>query len=215
MITAKKRGMAMTKKYVLAAINISIAVIAIVFFILGLLQVQLYTPIKTILIIIGLLLTTIFSIYSYFNKNIKIYNIGIFITFLLNIILIYNVIDLNTKYSYLTNIINPQYQYVKYDVYVQKKNVIYSDINKLDGKKIGTLQENSQNISNYINTVINIECKSYETINDLSYAIENGEIQSFILTEEQYNNINEEETDIKNKIRNIYTTKIKETKEND
>lgn len=202
----------MTKKYILAALNISIIVLTTILYIIGILQIQLYKPVKTTLLIVGLIGIILFSIYSYFHKNIKIYNIGIFITFLINMVLIYNIVDLNKKYSFLTNIVNPQYQYIKYDIYVQKKNVVYSDIKKLDGKKIGALEENQQNISEYLNTITNIECKSYETIEDLSYAIENGEIQSLILTEEQYNNIDEQETDIKNKIRTIYTIKIKETK---
>lgn len=197
----------MTKKYILASLNIIIFIIFLILLSIGLWQIKIFSNIKTILIIIGLIITLAISIYLYFNKKIKLYNIGIFITFLLNIILLYNIIDLNYKYNYLSNTINQKYQYLEYNIYVQKKNVIYSNIKKLNNKKIGTL-DNNKNISQYLNKIINIECIEYNTIEELTYAIENGEIQSFIINEEEYNNIPEDNS-IKDKVRIIYTTKIK------
>ncbi len=197
----------MTKKYILASLNIIIFIIFLILLSIGLWQIKIFSNIKTILIIIGLIITLAISIYLYFNKKIKLYNIGIFITFLLNIILLYNIIDLNYKYNYLSNTINQKYQYLEYNIYVQKKNVIYSNIKKLNNKKIGTLN-NNKNISQYLNKIINIECIEYNTIEELTYAIENGEIQSFIINEEEYNNIPEDNS-IKDKVRIIYTSKIK------
>lgn len=197
----------MTKKYILASLNIIIFIIFLILLSIGLWQIKIFSNIKTILIIIGLIITLAISIYLYFNKKIKLYNIGIFITFLLNIILLYNIIDLNYKYNYLSNTINQKYQYLEYNIYVQKKNVIYSDIKKLNNKKIGTLN-NNKNISQYLNKIINIKCIEYNTIEELTYAIENGEIQSFIINEEEYNNIPKDNS-IKDKVRIIYTTKIK------
>ena len=197
----------MTKKYILASLNIIIFIIFLILLSIGLWQIKIFSNIKTILIIIGLIITLAISIYLYFNKKIKLYNIGIFITFLLNIILLYNIIDLNYKYNYLSNTTNQKYQYLEYNIYVQKKNVIYSNIKKLNNKKIGTL-DNNKNISQYLNKIINIECIEYNTIEELTYAIENGEIQSFIINEEEYNNIPEDNS-IKDKVRIIYTTKIK------
>lgn len=197
----------MTKKYILASLNIIIFIIFLVLLSIGLWQIKIFSNIKTILIIIGLIITLAISIYLYFNKKIKLYNIGIFITFLLNIILLYNIIDLNYKYNYLSNTTNQKYQYLEYNIYVQKKNVIYSNIKKLNNKKIGTLN-NNKNISQYLNKIINIECIEYNTIEELTYAIENGEIQSFIINEEEYNNIPEDNS-IKDKVRIIYTSKIK------
>ncbi len=197
----------MTKKYILASLNIIIFIIFLILLSIGLWQIKIFSNIKTILIIIGLIITLAISIYLYFNKKIKLYNIGIFITFLLNIILLYNIIDLNYKYSYLSNTTNQKYQYLEYNIYVQKKNVIYSNIKKLNNKKIGTL-DNNKNISQYLNKIINIECIEYNTIEELTYAIENGEIQSFIINEEEYNNIPEDNS-IKDKVRIIFTTKIK------
>ncbi len=197
----------MTKKYILASLNIIIFIIFLILLSIGLWQIKIFSNIKTILIIIGLIITLAISIYLYFNKKIKLYNIGIFITFLLNIILLYNIVDLNYKYNYLSNTINQKYQYLEYNIYVQKKNVIYSNIKKLNNKKIGTL-DNNKNISQYLNKIINIECIEYNTIEELTYAIENGEIQSFIINEEEYNNIPEDNS-IKDKVRIIYTSKIK------
>lgn len=197
----------MTKKYILASLNIIIFIIFLILLSIGLWQIKIFSNIKTILIIIGLIITLAISVYLYFNKKIKLYNIGIFITFLLNIILLYNIIDLNYKYNYLSNTTNQKYQYLEYNIYVQKKNVIYSNIKKLNNKKIGTLN-NNKNISQYLNKIINIECIEYNTIEELTYAIENGEIQSFIINEEEYNNIPKDNS-IKDKVRIIYTTKIK------
>lgn len=197
----------MTKKYILASLNIIIFIIFLILLSIGLWQIKIFSNIKTILIIISLIITLAISIYLYFNKKIKLYNIGIFITFLLNIILLYNIIDLNYKYNYLSNTTNQKYQYLEYNIYVQKKNVIYSNIKKLNNKKIGTLN-NNKNISQYLNKIINIECIEYNTIEELTYAIENGEIQSFIINEEEYNNIPEDNS-IKDKVRIIYTSKIK------
>lgn len=197
----------MTKKYILASLNIIIFIIFLILLSIGLWQIKIFSNIKTILIIIGLIITLAISIYLYFNKKIKLYNIGIFITFLLNIILLYNIVDLNYKYNYLSNTTNQKYQYLEYNIYVQKKNVIYSNIKKLNNKKIGTL-DNNKNISQYLNKIINIECIEYNTIEELTYAIENGEIQSFIINEEEYNNIPEDNS-IKDKVRIIFNTKIK------
>ena len=157
----------MIKKYILASLNIIIFFISLIIYIIGLLYIKPFTSLKSIIIIISLTAIFISSIILYFNKKIKLYNIGIFITFLLNIILIYNIIDLNIKYSYINNLFTNKYEYIEYTIYVQKKNVIYSDISKLNNKKIGTIS-NNKNINAYLNNIINIECINYDNIGSLT-----------------------------------------------
>lgn len=200
----------MIKKYILASLNIIIFFISLIIYIIGLLYIKPFTSLKSIIIIISLTAIFISSIILYFNKKIKLYNIGIFITFLLNIILIYNIIDLNIKYSYINNLFTNKYEYIEYTIYVQKKNVIYSDISKLNNKKIGTIS-NNKNINAYLNNIINIECINYDNIDDLTYAIENGIVQSIILNKKEYESIPDNKA-IKHKTRDIYTSKIKYNK---
>lgn len=200
----------MIKKYILASLNIIIFFISLIIYIIGLLYIKPFTSLKSIIIIISLTAIFISSIILYFNKKIKLYNIGIFITFLLNMILIYNIIDLNIKYSYINNLFTNKYEYIEYTIYVQKKNVIYSDISKLNNKKIGTIS-NNKNINAYLNNIINIECINYDNIDDLTYAIENGIVQSVILNKKEYESIPDNKA-IKHKTRDIYTSKIKYNK---
>jgi len=201
----------LTKKYILSSLSISLNIIFTILLTIGLIEIKPYSNIKIFFIILLIITSIILSIITYLNKNIKIYNAGIFITLLLNIILVYNVIDLNIKYDYIRNLHNQDYEYVTYNIYVQKKNVYYSNIDKLDGKKIGTLS-NKDNICPYLNNVINIKCQNYQNADELQYAIENGEIQSIILTEEEYSNLSNDSNNLETKIRNIYSTKIKEAK---
>lgn len=201
----------MKKKYILASINICLMIILSMLFIYGIIKINLYSLPKSILIIISLIIIPFFSIIAFLSKRKDIYNTGIFLTFLLNVILMHNVTNLNMTYNYITNSVTHKYRYTTYDVYVQKKTTIYSDIEKLNGKKIGMLTQNNQNISSYLKNIIDLECISYANIEDLTSAIENGEVQSFILTKEEYQIIEEKDLEIKDKVRIIYTSKIKET----
>ena len=89
------------------------------------------------------------------------------------------------------------------------KNTKYSNLTKLNGKKIGMLEENSQNIILYLDKISNIEYKTYQTSDELISAFTNGEIQSIIINTEEYKNLNNNDN-IKSKIVSIYTNKIKE-----
>ena len=122
---------------------------------------------------------------------------------------IYNIYSLNNEYKYIENIINNDYKYVTYNIYVQKKNTSYNELEKLSGKKIGLLT-NKNNISYHLNQKTSIECIKYKTIEELALSLENGEIQSIILTESEYQLL-EKYTDLSNKTRIIYTNKIIDT----
>lgn len=201
----------MIKQYILASLNILIFLIATFIYSLGLFTIGINENTKSISITILLALLLILSIKLYFSKKTTLYNIGTFLTFILNVTLIYNIYNLNNEYKYIENLFNKQYQYTTYNVYVLKSTPTYNNLQSLSNKKIGSLNNNTTNIKEYLKENSNIEYIQYNSIYELEYAIQNGEIQSIILSQKQYDNLNKEKTDIKKEIRSIYQTKIKNT----
>mgnify|MGYP001043138853 CR=1 FL=1 len=201
----------MTKKYVLASISINLTIILSIFLIIGVFKIELLSNIKIIFTLLFLILLVIFSIISYLCKNKNIYNIGIFVNLIINIILIYNTVNLNIKYDYILNLFNKEYKYITYNVYVQKRTPIYNNLNKLENQKIGMLSKNQDNIKNYLDKIISIEYISYQNTDEIANAIDNGEIQCFILTDDDFLKIDNDKINIKNRVRKIYTNKIKDT----
>ncbi len=199
----------MKKKFILNAILINICILSSIILFTGLILIKNLSNLRIISIFIIYLIITVLIIYCYLNKKNLIYNIGIIITIIITIISFYNINNLNKTYSYLENIFYKEYKYNTYDVYVNKKNTKYSNLTKLNGKKIGMLEENSQNIILYLDKISNIEYKTYQTSDELISAFTNGEIQSIIINTEEYKNLNNNDN-IKSKIVSIYTNKIKE-----
>lgn len=202
----------MIKKYILASLNIYLLIITSLIYILGLITINIYPTSTNYIVTILLAIATTVTLVCYLNKKKSIYNLGIILTFIFNTITIYNIIELNTNYEYLNNIVTNKYEYKTYDVYVQKKNTKYNEIEKLSNKKIGMLKDNSTNICLLLNKKIEIECKYYDNLEELQNAIQNGEIQSFILSDNQKSKLQKSNLDIKNQTRIIYSTKIKDTK---
>lgn len=200
----------MTKKYILSSLNIYLLIISTIIYIIGLYTIGIYSTSQTILYTIISIILIIISFLCYINKLSLIYNGGVLITLLLNIVFFYNINNLNENYEYITNIVTKKYSYETYNVYVRKKNTKYSEIESLSNKKIGALNNNSQNTCLYIENLINIECISYDSIENIEKAINEGEIQSFILEEKAYKKLNNN-LDIKKQTRPIYQTKIKDT----
>ena len=198
----------MAKKYTLAAILINIFTICFFLLLIGLINTQNINIIYIILIIISFIVTLFLIIKSYLSIKNSIYNIGIFYTILSIIILIYNISELNNKYSYIENIFKNEYTYPTYNIYVRKKNTMYNDISKLNGKKIGLLNENEEYVKEYLDQIGNINYSEYNTVDELVYAINNGEIQSFIISNDLNNY---KKNDIKEKMRVIYSNKIKKS----
>jgi len=99
----------MTKKYILGAINFSIFLCLITLLIIGLLTVGIYSTKINILIILILICLLIILLFLYLAKDYKKYNTGVFITLILNIIFVFQILDLNNTYSYITNICNKKY----------------------------------------------------------------------------------------------------------
>lgn len=201
----------MKRKYILEALNINISIISSLILVIGIITIKFLTPIKTIFIIFLLISIVSFTIFAYLSKKKNLYNTGAFLSFLLNIIIIYNIISLNNQYNYIENLITKEYKYSTYNIYVQKKTPTYNNINKLNGKKIGMLKNNNQNVKEYLNNKVEINYKIYDSLPEIINALEQGEIQSFIIDESTYNNQNVE-SNYKNKTRIISSDQIKNTK---
>ena len=195
----------MTKKYILGALNICILIALIIFTIIGILSIGLFTKLNNIMLISALSVLVIILLSLYFSKKYKKYNVGVFITLLLNIILTFNIISLNREYGFIENLVHKNYNYVTYNLYVKKSNTTYNTIYKLENKKIGLLNDNEDNIKSKINKKIKVEYKIYYSIDELQEGIQNGEIQAFVID----SNIKKEDLKINNKLRIIYSNKIK------
>ena len=199
----------MVKKYILSSISIMTLIYLQLILIFGISYIELLPKNKIILISITSIVLVLISLKLYFGKTAKIYNIGVILTILLNIITINYIHNLNTEYNYIENKITNDYKYVNYNIYVQKKNTIYSDINKLSGKKIGVLT-NKENISIHLNNKTDIECIKYKSIEEINTAISKGEIQSFIISDQE-KELLKQCPELNNKTRIIYQNKIKDT----
>lgn len=199
----------MLKKYILSSINIMLFIYVQILTLIGLSFIELLTIPYIVITCLITIISTIIILKLYFSKNTKLYNIGVIVTIIFNIISFSNLYNLNKEYKYIENILNNEYKYVTYNLYVQKKNTTYNKIDKLSGKKIGVLT-NKENINYHLNQKTNIECIKYKTIKELESAINSGEIQSFVLSESE-KNLLEKYTSLKNKTRIIYTNKIIDT----
>lgn len=199
----------MVKKYILSSISIMLLIYLQLLLIFGISYIELLPKTKIILLSITSIILVIISLKLYFGKTAKIYNIGVILTILLNIVTINYISNLNKEYNYLENIITNDYKYVNYNIYVQKKNTTYSDISKLSGKKIGVLT-NKENISIHLNNKTNIECIKYKNIEEINTAISKGEIQSFIISDQE-KELLKQCPELNNKTRIIYQNKIKDT----
>ena len=171
----------MKKKYIMASFSIILSIILSIYLLIGSINLKIIFPSKTILFSIIVLITIIFNIIAYFSRNYKIYNAGIFISFILNITLLYTLYMFNYNYNFFKESLNQNYQYTTYSIYVQKTNPKYSSIDKLVGKSIGLLNENKINIEDHLNKKVTLQYKTYNSFEELEIAIEKGEIQGFIL----------------------------------
>lgn len=194
----------MNKKYILGSINILLTIILYIIFILPAIKLNIISRLNTIIITILFVIILLINIKTYTSKNINKYNIFQFISFLINIVLIFNIINIQNEYNYYTNIIINKYYYDTYYLYVQKKNPKYSNINKLSNKKIG-IYSNEENIKYLVNEN-KINSEKYDKVDDLEYALTNGNIQGILINKKEYDYLSD---DIKNKIKIIYKHKVK------
>jgi len=197
----------MAKKYLLQSLNICLMVVLMILLLIGVHNTKIISSKKCIFLLISFVVLITLTIALYLSKKNKPYNIGVFITILANILLAFEIYTINNNYDFLKNVTNKEYEYKTYEIYVQKSNTMYSSLEKLNGKKIGLLKNNQENIKDYINNIIEIDYEEYNTVDELCEGIKNGEIQAFIITQEKKQQL----VDNKyiNKIRVIYSNKIK------
>lgn len=197
----------MAKKYLLQSLNICLMVVLMILLLIGVHNTKIISSKKCIFLLISFVVLITLTIALYLSKKNKPYNVGVFITILANILLAFEIYTINNNYDFLKNVTNKEYEYKTYEIYVQKSNTMYSSLEKLNGKKIGLLKNNQENIKDYINNIIEIDYEEYNTVDELCEGIKNGEIQAFIITQEKKQQL----VDNKyiNKIRVIYSNKIK------
>jgi len=200
-------GIIMKSKYLINSLNICIFLSLSLLLLYGYYKYNILSRINIILISILLLIILLLCIKFYLSKKNNLYNINAFIIFLINIILLYNLINLNNQYAYITSIFYKN-SYNTYEVYVKKTNVIYNNLNKLENKNIGILTTNQTNVIDYYNKLENYNYKTYNSIYDLNNAINNGEIQAIIISNSYKEELNK--VDKNSKLKSIYTSRIKE-----
>lgn len=169
------------KKKTKNIINISLNILVIIINFIIYYHIKLNKINEPFINIIIITIIECISIKLSLSKKIFLYNISQYLLLFITICNIYNIINLNNKYSYIKDINNKNYQYKVYNVYVQKKNPKYNNLSKLSNKKIGTispkdiLQTEKKNIK-----IIN-----YENIESLENSLYGGKVQAIAIPEEQ------------------------------
>lgn len=198
----------MKHKYILGSINICILILSIILLLIGIINIKLLSQTQLILLIISSIITVLISIRTYLSKKVNIYNIGVMLTIILNLIVIYNINALNNDYSYINNVISEKYQYNDYYILV-KKNTKYSSLDKINNKKVGILRNNRINVESTINNKVKINYIEYGNNQELLNSIDNNEVQAIIISKRTYQKLNNEEK--LGKYHKIYTSKVKES----
>ncbi len=192
----------MNKKFVLASIDILLYIVLSM--ILDIFMYTLYGYNLYLFIFIGIqVLIWLLSIISYFSKHSIIYNIGIFIVFLVNIVSIYYIYNYNRDYSLIDAIVFNKYEYKDYYLYV-KKGTTYSSYKDLLDKNIGFMDENYDNVCKELSNKININCKKYYIFEDLMKELNDADIQGVVVT-----NLHSESNLINSDYRKIYSFRVK------
>ena len=188
----------MKKKYLLGAININLLILLSILIIIMYKYIGILNIAKTILLSVLLLIIITILIFTYLSNKIKIYNVGAYICFMLNIIFIYLISTANIEYNFFNNYLKGNV-YTTYNVIVLRKNVLYNNISKLENKTIGYIEENPKIDQN------KYTIKKYNSINEMTTAIENAEVQSIILSDENMEIIKEYDNYFYNQTKVIYS----------
>ena len=199
----------MKKKYIESSILIGLVPIQTLLLLYGIYNTNINYKIliPTISIIITISLITIIQLYL--SKKISKYNISQFISLTLNILLLFNIYNINNQYDYIQNSISNKYVYNTNNLIVLK-NTKYRNIKHLNKKKIGILE------SNYINSkeilsqkILKTNYISYKTKESMISALKNGEIQGILLSDNDFNILKSNKHIILKETRSIHKTKIK------
>ena len=196
----------MKNNFLLGAINILLSISLFIIILLPINSLHLISEKLLTILCITFFCISLISLKFYLGKNKTIYNFLQFITIIINIICIFNILNFEQTYNYYTNIVTKQYTYQEYNIYTFKKNTIYSSIDKLENKNIGILEENNILEQEYLDSKINAQKKIYKSVEDLELALKSGEIQGFMISDMNKDKLSK---DIKKTTRTIYSAPIK------
>ena len=188
----------MKKKYLLGAINITLLILLAIILLISYNYIGIFNKTQTILFIIATLVIVTIIIKTYLSRRNPIYNIGAYTCFMINIIFIYLINRANVEYNFIDNYIKGNV-YTTYNIIVLRKNVLYNNISKLENKTIGSTIENPKLDTDKYNI------KMYENTEDLTEAIQNAEIQSIILSKEDFNSLKNSNKNVYGKLKIIYS----------
>lgn len=188
----------MKKKYLLGAINITLLFLLAIILLISYNYIGIFSSKETILFIIAMLIVLSIIVYTYLSKKTFVYNVGIYTCFMLNIIFIYLINNANLEYNFINNYIKGNV-YTTYNIIVLRKNVLYNNISKLENKIIGSKTDNTKLDKN------KYKIKVYDNTYDLTDAIQNAEIQSIILSDEDIEYLKNNNNGIYGKFKIIYS----------
>ncbi len=188
----------MKKKYLLGAINITLLFLLAIILLISYNYIGIFSSKETILFIIAMLIVLSIIVYTYLSKKTFVYNVGIYTCFMLNIIFIYLINSANLEYNFINNYIKGNV-YTTYNIIVLRKNVLYNNISKLENKIIGSTTDNTKLDKN------KYKIKVYDNTYDLTDAIQNAEIQSIILSDEDIEYLKNNNNGIYGKFKIIYS----------
>lgn len=199
----------MKKKYIESTTLIALIPILTIILIYGVyttkINYKITIPIITIITIIELIIIS----KLYLSKKITNYNIGQFITLTINILLIFNIYNINNQYEYIQNAISNKYLYNKNSLIVLK-NTKYRNINELKEKKIGILDTNFKSSKETLKYKLSkTSYQSFKTKESMINALKKGEIQAILIDENDMNILKSNKHQIIKETRSIQEIKIK------
>lgn len=196
----------MRSKYLQSALNLGLYVLLFILCTFGLIRTDSLNKVSMITLCILFIISFIIFTKLYLSRKEILYNINSFIVFLLNIILLYGIINMSLNYNFLS----PSYKIESYNIYVLN-NTTYKDKKELSGKTIGILNINEKNTRDSLNRYIKISYKTYNDIDELTESLTNGTIQGVLLSEDKYQELKKENNLVlNNRLKAIDKVKVKE-----
>ena len=196
----------MRSKYLQSALNLGLYVLLFILCTFGLIRTDSLNKVSMITLCILFIISFIIFTKLYLSRKEILYNINSFIVFLLNIILLYGIINMSLNYNFLS----PSYKIESYNIYVLN-NTTYKDKKELSNKTIGILNMNEKNTRDSLNRYIKISYKTYNNIDELTESLTNGTIQGVLLSEDKYQELKKENNLVlNNRLKAIDKVKVKE-----
>jgi len=173
-------------------------------------------PLKYIIVIAIALILFLSFIYLTITlkKNKKLKIIGLSIILLSSFGFVYLTGYLENTYKFLTGLQVNEYSDITYRVVVLKSSN-YKNIEDLDNKKIGYLDDNKKDINTVLNNNIKYKEKLFNNLDDGSDKLLNKNIDALVIEDNYYNLLKEEVGSFKKdtKVIHTFTVKVKSHKE--